>query len=612
MEKRKRVEFSDSALSVMAKAAGDMGKGSENSSAKKNEKITATVGAVRAKEKRKSKTINKQRKNHVGEALGELSATDRVLSQNIFRIPPLQGSLPGFDPDQTILSLESVGEEPNAHSKLQNQFVLDGIPFKARHAHTLPLSNAALPREKSGGRQDAGLGKLTTDFVSYLMACKEGEGDVLDFVKKHEKDPSKLLRTKRRVYDVTVALNGLGLVTCDQAYSSGKLRKFRVKWNKKEDVSWDRERSNFYLRNDIRNLKAKEKELDAVIQKVEMTLRNLYTHNRNKIKPGPTAAEVASVLKKAATVRETKRSRKKTVVECGSASMQEQLPVNMQREDEVDKHYLLIHAPTGTAFERKTVPPAFSGEAPRNRLIAYNVINATSRASSSLKIFCGVIGTKHRRGKISLLNGANANSNVRGNSLKVWERKSRGRSRKDFDSLEDDSLNTPDYVQQSKRRKMSGAGSGSREETICLPTENLDVETMMTLPPERALSLRLADDEASTLKLFTDDDYEPSSQAFEISHADLPSTQDMVGLPSTQEIMDDHEEEAVASSACNGAEVPSNHNVQLSQEEIGHFLPYSQDSDALVFSQQTEQMHLPDTQLASQSSVDLSIDMGDA
>ena len=646
MKKREKVEYSESALSVMAEAAGAMGKGSENSSAKKNEKIRTTVGA-RTKEKRKSKTINKetkneikfessvadgvkwcdagvkeywnlaeqlklkggQRKNQVGEAFGEPSATDCVLSQNIFRIPPLRGSLPGFDPDQTVPPLESVSEKSSTHSKLQNRFVLDGIPFKARHAHTLPPSNAALPREKIGGRQDAGLGKLTTDFVSYLLACKEAEGDVLDFVKKHEKDPSKLLRTKRRVYDVTVALNGLGLVTCDQAYSSGKLRKFRVKWNKKEGVSLDQERSNFHIRNDIQNLTAKEKELDVVIQKVEMTLRNLYAHSRNKIKPGPTAAEVASVLKKAATVRETRRSQKKTVVECRSGSMQEQLPVKRQREDEEDKHYLLIHAPVGTVFERDTVPSASSGEAPRHRLIAHNVIDATSRAPSSLKIFCGIFGTK--RGKISLLNGGNANSNVQENSLKLREMKSKGRSRKYFDPLENDSLDTPDYVQQSKRRKTSGAGSGNREETMCLPTENSEVATMMTLPPERTLSLRVADEEAPALKLFADDDYEPSSQAFEISQADLPSTQDMVGLPSTQEIMDDHEAGVVASSACNGAEVPSNHNVQLSQEEIDHFSRFSQDSGTLVFSQQTEQMHLPDSQLASQSSVDLSIDMGD-
>ncbi|XP_051879196.1 transcription factor E2F5-like isoform X2 [Pristis pectinata] len=119
------------------------------------------------------------------------------------------------------------------------------------------------------GRHQKSLGLLTTRFVSLLQEAKDG---VLDL-----KQAADILavRQKRRIYDITNVLEGIGLIE--------KKSKNSIQWkgvgpgcNTKEII--DRLR---YLKAEIEELETKEKELDQQKMWLQQSIENITdsTHN---------------------------------------------------------------------------------------------------------------------------------------------------------------------------------------------------------------------------------------------------------------------------------------------------------------------------------------------
>ncbi|XP_067887764.1 transcription factor E2F5 isoform X1 [Heterodontus francisci] len=124
-------------------------------------------------------------------------------------------------------------------------------------------------RGSSSSRHEKSLGLLTTRFVSLLQEAKDG---VLDL-----KQAADILavRQKRRIYDITNVLEGIGLIE--------KKSKNSIQWkgvgpgcNTKEII--DRLR---YLKAEIEELETKEKELDQQKMWLQQSIENITdsTHN---------------------------------------------------------------------------------------------------------------------------------------------------------------------------------------------------------------------------------------------------------------------------------------------------------------------------------------------
>nr|QOY46818.1 E2F transcription factor 5 [Ambystoma mexicanum]QOY46819.1 E2F transcription factor 5 [Ambystoma velasci]QOY46820.1 E2F transcription factor 5 [Ambystoma andersoni] len=134
----------------------------------------------------------------------------------------------------------------------------------AATAATESLSGASSRHEKS-------LGLLTTKFVTLLQEAKDG---VLDL--KVAAD-TLAVRQKRRIYDITNVLEGIGLIE--------KKSKNSIQWkgvgagcNTKEVI--DRLR---YLKAEIEDLELKEKELDQQKVWLQQSIKNVTEDSNNKL-----------------------------------------------------------------------------------------------------------------------------------------------------------------------------------------------------------------------------------------------------------------------------------------------------------------------------------------
>ncbi|XP_072324046.1 transcription factor E2F5-like isoform X1 [Scyliorhinus torazame] len=121
----------------------------------------------------------------------------------------------------------------------------------------------------SPGRHEKSLGLLTTRFVSLLQEAKDG---VLDL-----KQAADILavRQKRRIYDITNVLEGIGLIE--------KKSKNSIQWkgvgpgcNTREII--DRLR---YLKAEIEELETKEKELDQQKMWLQQSIENITDNTPN-------------------------------------------------------------------------------------------------------------------------------------------------------------------------------------------------------------------------------------------------------------------------------------------------------------------------------------------
>lgn len=123
----------------------------------------------------------------------------------------------------------------------------------------------------NSSRQEKSLGILTTRFVTLLQEASEG---ILDL--KTAAD-TLAVRQKRRIYDITNVLEGIGLIE--------KKSKNSIQWlgagpgcNSSEVTD-----KLTQLKNDIKELKQKEAEIDTYYRWCKQSLNNLTDDKSNKL-----------------------------------------------------------------------------------------------------------------------------------------------------------------------------------------------------------------------------------------------------------------------------------------------------------------------------------------
>jgi len=124
-----------------------------------------------------------------------------------------------------------------------------------------PKKKAKSPMEKA--RYETSLGLLTKKFVSLFHTDPNGTVDL-------NKASEGLGVQKRRIYDITNVLEGIGLVE--------KKSKNLVHWCGAEKVDLSSDRAN--LQNELADLDAKENELDKLIAQSERQLKYLNDHEK--------------------------------------------------------------------------------------------------------------------------------------------------------------------------------------------------------------------------------------------------------------------------------------------------------------------------------------------
>ncbi|KAK4776137.1 hypothetical protein SAY87_024098 [Trapa incisa] len=134
-----------------------------------------------------------------------------------------------------------------------------------------PISNAGSPSTltPSGNcRYDSSLGLLTKKFINLL---KQGEDGILDLNKAAE----TLEVQKRRIYDITNVLEGIGLIE--------KKIKNRIRWkgfgaSGSDELVADAS----LLKSEIENLSIEERALDDHIRELQVKLRDLSEDDNNQ------------------------------------------------------------------------------------------------------------------------------------------------------------------------------------------------------------------------------------------------------------------------------------------------------------------------------------------
>eukprot|EP00698_Gefionella_okellyi_P020080 TRINITY_DN6260_c0_g1_i1.p1 TRINITY_DN6260_c0_g1~~TRINITY_DN6260_c0_g1_i1.p1 ORF type:complete len:193 (+),score=16.16 TRINITY_DN6260_c0_g1_i1:27-605(+) len=116
------------------------------------------------------------------------------------------------------------------------------------------------PAASSGGRYDSSLGLLTQKFVSQLRSAPEG---ILDL----NAAADNLGVQKRRIYDITNVLEGVGLIQ--------KKSKNNIQWRGVGASSGEAGREAAGLRESIAALQRRESELDGQIKKLQGGLKRL-------------------------------------------------------------------------------------------------------------------------------------------------------------------------------------------------------------------------------------------------------------------------------------------------------------------------------------------------
>lgn len=117
-----------------------------------------------------------------------------------------------------------------------------------------------MPVEDKGCRYDSSLGLLTTKFVNLL---KESDDGVLDLNNAAE----RLSVQKRRIYDITNVLEGIGIIE--------KKSKNNIKWRHQVEPGRTSEEELSALQSEFDALKSEENSLDAQIASMQTRLREL-------------------------------------------------------------------------------------------------------------------------------------------------------------------------------------------------------------------------------------------------------------------------------------------------------------------------------------------------
>ncbi|KAJ6817364.1 transcription factor E2FA [Iris pallida] len=143
----------------------------------------------------------------------------------------------------------------------------------AKSGPQTPVSNAGSPSNLAPTpagtcRYDSSLGLLTKNFIHLLKHAKDG---ILDLNQAAE----TLKVQKRRIYDITNVLEGIGLIE--------KKLKNRIRWKGLDDLrpgGLDSDVSN--LQFDVENLTLKERGLDDCISQMQERLRELSEAENNQ------------------------------------------------------------------------------------------------------------------------------------------------------------------------------------------------------------------------------------------------------------------------------------------------------------------------------------------
>ncbi|XP_020683158.1 transcription factor E2FA [Dendrobium catenatum] len=137
-----------------------------------------------------------------------------------------------------------------------------------------PMSNTGSPSNNlltpaTTCRYDSSLGLLTKKFINLLKTAQDG---ILDLNKAAE----TLEVQKRRIYDITNVLEGIGLIE--------KKLKNRIRWKGLDDLrSGDFEDGVSVLQSEVEKLGLQERNLDAHISEMQQQIREL-SENENSSK----------------------------------------------------------------------------------------------------------------------------------------------------------------------------------------------------------------------------------------------------------------------------------------------------------------------------------------
>ncbi|KAK7790907.1 hypothetical protein R5R35_000918 [Gryllus longicercus] len=140
-------------------------------------------------------------------------------------------------------------------------------PRAAKRLHTVSGCSFASPATKTGKertRYDTSLGLLTKKFLNLIRASTDG---VVDLNIASE----QLDVQKRRIYDITNVLEGIGILE--------KKSKNNIRW-KGGQLPGETQQNLRRLRGDIADLEAKENHLDELITSAESDLRQLSEDKR--------------------------------------------------------------------------------------------------------------------------------------------------------------------------------------------------------------------------------------------------------------------------------------------------------------------------------------------
>ncbi|TVU29818.1 hypothetical protein EJB05_21405 [Eragrostis curvula] len=134
-----------------------------------------------------------------------------------------------------------------------------------------PTSNIGSPLNPSTPagtcRYDSSLGLLTKKFINLLKHAPDG---ILDLNNAAE----TLEVQKRRIYDITNVLEGIGLIE--------KTLKNRIRWKGLDDSGSELDNGVSALQAEVENLSLQEQALDERISDMREKLRNLTEHENNQ------------------------------------------------------------------------------------------------------------------------------------------------------------------------------------------------------------------------------------------------------------------------------------------------------------------------------------------
>ncbi|XP_070044749.1 transcription factor E2FB [Nicotiana tomentosiformis] len=197
----------------------------------------------------------------------------------VVKTPPLKRKSAAANYGQGVGDQNPVSEYANVNSPVQTPMSgkagnTQKIPktSKARSASQAVASNAGSP---SGNvtpvgpcRYDSSLGLLTKKFINLIKHAEDGMLDL-------NKAADTLEVQKRRIYDITNVLEGIGLIE--------KKLKNRIQW-KGLDVSkpGEADESIASLQGDVENLTIEERRLDDQIRETQERLRDLSEDEDNQ------------------------------------------------------------------------------------------------------------------------------------------------------------------------------------------------------------------------------------------------------------------------------------------------------------------------------------------